>query len=421
MKHAVSPPTLNAERLWQRTVELSRLTRPDAPWTRRAFSELFLRSRDWLRLQMEQAGLAVHLDAGGNLVGRREGRIAGRPALITGSHCDTVTGGGRYDGIVGVLAGIEVAHALHEQRRTLDHPLEVIDFLAEEPTDHGISCVGSRAFAGSLDASMLAKAGPDGETVAQALTRIGGDPGALRRALRAPGSTAAYVELHIEQGPVLETLGLPIGVVTHIVGIRRVAIRVEGRADHAGTTPMELRHDALVGAARLIGAAHRMASEAAGRPHYVVATVGRLELTPNVPNAVPGRVDMVLEVRSDSDAVLDSFPERLLADEAQALAALRLEATHSPLSRSHPTACAPHLIASIEESARALALPSTRLPSGAGHDAAHVAATGPVGMIFIPCLDGRSHCAEESITPAQLLDGARVLYDVLLRLDATTS
>ena len=216
--------------------------------------------------------------------------------------------GGRYDGIIGVLAGIEVAHTLHEHGVALRHPFEVIDFLSEEPSDYGISCVGSRALSGKLDAAMLAARNPEGETLAQAIARIGGDPAALTAPLRPAGGTAAFIELHIEQGPVLEARGLPIGVVTNIVGIRRVQITVEGQPDHAGTTPMDIRRDALVGAARIIDGAHRQASAASGKPHYVVATVGRLSLTPNAANAVPGRVELTLEMRSDSDAVLDAFP-----------------------------------------------------------------------------------------------------------------
>ena len=167
-------------------------------------------------------------------------RAPQRPArkpIVTGSHCDTVLSGGRYDGIIGVLAGIEVAHTLHEHGVALKHPFEVIDFLSEEPSDYGISCVGSRALSGKLDAAMLAARNPEGETLAQAIARVGGDPAALTAPLRPAGGTAAFVELHIEQGPVLEARGLPIGVVTNIVGIRRVQITVEGQPDHAGTTP----------------------------------------------------------------------------------------------------------------------------------------------------------------------------------------
>lgn len=415
-------PSLNADRLWQRVQALSEMTLPEAPWTRRAFTPLFEQARRWLRAQMEAAGMQVHLDAGGNLIGRlapRPDAPNGRRPLITGSHCDTVMMGGRFDGIIGVLAGIEVAHALHESGLALRHPLEVIDFLSEEPSDYGISCIGSRAFSGKLDARMLAATNPAGETLAEGLRRVGGDPQALGQPLRAAGSTAAFVELHIEQGPVLQTQGLPIGVVTHIVGIRRVRIVVQGQAAHAGTTPMHIRQDALAGAALVIDAARRQASAMTGTQHYVVATVGHLSLTPNASNAVPGRVEMMLEVRSDQRAVLDAFVPQLMAACAPALAQCRVRAEVQEVSLSLPTACDERVMRAIETAAAELDYPSMRMPSGAGHDAAYVAPTGPVGMVFVPCRDGHSHCPEEWLEPQQLLDGARVLCRTLMVLDET--
>ncbi|VFR41818.1 N-carbamoyl-L-amino acid hydrolase [plant metagenome] len=417
MRMTTDFPPINAERLWQRVETLSTFTLPDQPWTRRAFSDLFLRAREWLREEYLAAGLSPSLDAGGNLIGRRAGRRAEAAPIVTGSHCDTVVGGGRFDGIIGVLAGIEVAQTLQEQGIVLEHPFEVIDFLSEEPSDYGISCVGSRAMAGLLDAGMLAARRADGETLAQGMARIGADPGALARPLRKPGGTAAFVELHIEQGPVLETRKVPIGVVTNIVGIRRTLITVTGQPDHAGTTPMDLRRDALVGAARVIEAAHARACALSGQPHYVVATVGRIAMTPNVPNAVPGSVELMLEVRSDSQTVLDTFAAAVLEAVAPGLAALRVSAAAEPVSQAAPTDCDPFVMEAIEAAAGALAYPSLRLPSGAGHDGVYVSRTGPIGMIFVPCKGGRSHCPEEWLAPSQLLDGTRVLYQAILELD----
>lgn len=408
---------LNAQRLWSRVEALSQFTDPEIPWTRRAFSQTFLQSREWLATQFEEAGLSVAVDAAGNLVGRREGRFRGREPIITGSHCDTVMEGGRFDGIIGVLAGIEVAHALRERDILLDHPFEVFDFLSEEPSDYGVSCVGSRGFAGELPRSMQAATNPAGETLADGIRRIGGDPSVLDRPLRGPGSTAAFVELHIEQGPVLELRGIPIGVVTDIVGIRRYKLKVEGQSDHAGTTPMSIRRDALVGAARIVDAVSRKATQMQDGSDYVVATVGYLTLNPNASNAVPGRVEMILEVRSDNNVVLESFADHLMAALHPAIEALGLSLEWSEVSRSTPTSCAPFVIELIEEAASALSYPSLRMPSGAGHDAAYISKTGPAGMIFIPCLNGRSHCPEEWIEPEQLLIGARVLYQTILHLD----
>jgi len=411
--------SIDADRLWRRLETLASFTRPDVPWTRRAFSPEFDKARDWLRGEFAQAGLAVHTDAAGNLTGRREGTQPGLAPLVTGSHCDTVVGGGRFDGILGVLAGLEVAQSLHERGVALRHPLEVIDFLSEEPSDYGISCVGSRAFAGTLDDAMLASCNDAGESLAQAMRRIGARPDAdaLAGAARGPGGIAAFVELHIEQGPVLERECLPIGVVTDIVGIRRVALTVTGQPDHAGTTPMNIRRDALVGAARLIEMAYREASAMDGRPHYVVATIGRISMSPNVPNAVPGRVDMVLEVRSNAQSVLDDFPERLLALCRDELQKLRLACSMEPLTRTPPTACSEVVMQAVAGAADRLGLSHRPLPSGAGHDAMHVAAAGPMGMIFIPCLDGRSHCQEEWASQAQVAAGTLVLAETLRALD----
>ena len=403
-------------RLWSRVEDLSRCTRPDLPWTRRAFSDLFLQGRAFLRARFAAAGLAVHLDAAGNLVGRREGRNPQLEPIRTGSHCDTVNGGGRFDGIIGVLAGLEVAQTLQEQGRRLDHPFEVIDFLSEEPSDYGISCVGSRGLAGRLDRGMLAATDAAGETLGAALRRVGGDPDALGT-LSHGAASAAFVELHIEQGPVLEARGVPIGVVTHIVGVHRYRVVVEGQPDHAGTTPMDVRRDALVGAARLVEAVHAKARGMAAGPHYLVATIGHLVVMPNAANAVPGRVEMILEVRCDDESVLLAFVAQVLAAVRPQIDALRLTLASAQLSGSSPTDCAPFMIETIEAAARTLDYPTLRLPSGAGHDAVYLAHTGPIGMIFIPCRNGRSHCAEEWIEPCQLLDGARVLYETIALLD----
>lgn len=410
-------PSLNKARLWQSVEDLSTMTRAGQPWTRRAFSDLFMQSRDWLRVQFEAAGLTVTLDAGGNLVGRREGCNPVARPIMTGSHCDTVMSGGRYDGIIGVLAGIEIARALREQNVILEHPFEVVDFLSEEPSDYGVSCVGSRAIAGVLSAAMLEEKNEQGETLAQGIARVGGRPAELDRALRPAGSTAAMIELHIEQGPVLESLGLPIGVVTNIVGICRHRVTVIGRPDHAGTTPMDIRRDALVGAAKVISAVDQKARSFLGGPDYLVATIGHLLLTPNASNAVPGTVEMMLEVRSDRPAVLDVFSEALLATAESELKALGLELRYSRVSQAAPTDCDEGVMQAIDDAAAKLGYASRRMPSGAGHDAVYLAKTGPVGMVFIPCLNGRSHCPEESITPDQLFDGTRVLYETLLMLD----
>ena len=416
MTQLLSPP-IDGARLWERVERLSLMSLPDIPWTRRAFTPPFSQSRVWLTEQFELAGLKVRVDAAGNLIGRREGKRNDLPPIVTGSHCDTVIGGGRFDGVIGVLAGIEVAQSLNDRCVELQHPLEVIDFLSEEPSDFGVSCIGSRGMCGALNPQMLASANTEGETLSQAICRTGGDAAKLDAPLRQKGDMSAFVELHIEQGPVLEKSGTPIGIVTNIVGIRRVAITVFGQPDHAGTTPMHIRRDALVGAARVVEEVHRQAS-AAGCDRYVVATVGQLSVSPNMSNAVPGVVRLTLEVRSDDSRVLEEFPERVMLNVRSCLPELRLAARMEPVSHSKPTHCSPVVMDAICDAAAVLGYPSRRMTSGAGHDAAYMSALGPMGMIFVPCLNGRSHCAEEWIDPTQLAAGARVLYETICLLDS---
>lgn len=411
-------PALNAERLWRRVEDLARFTDPGLPWTRRAFTPLFAQAREWLREEFARAGLSVTQDAGGNLVGRLEGRHAGAPALATGSHCDTVTMGGRFDGIIGVLAGIEIAHAWNENGRRLQRPFEVIDFLSEEPSDYGPSCIGSRALAGQLSGAMLAATNSSGETLAQGLRRIGADPDALAGPLRPRGAFDAFVELHIEQGPVLEAAAKQIGVVTDIVGIRRYAITVCGRADHSGTTPMHMRSDALAGAAQIVDATQRLASSLAHEGRQFVATIGKLDVLPNASNAVPASVQMTLESRSGDESLLDGFLDRVTEFATPRLQELRVATETREISRSRPTPCDARVQEAIRAAARDAGCTASSIASGAGHDAVYMAQLCPTGMIFIPCRGGRSHSADEWIEPRQLLDGARVLQRTLAILDS---
>jgi beta-ureidopropionase / N-carbamoyl-L-amino-acid hydrolase len=409
---------IDADRLWRRIAALSEITDPERPWTRRSFTPRFLEGREWLAAEFRAAGLETRIDAGGNLVGRLAGADPSLKPIVLGSHSDTVPSGGRYDGILGVLAALEVAQSFLERGDRLRHSLEIYDFLAEEPSEFGLSCIGSRALAGALTDEMLTFTRPDGMTLSEGVRYVGGRPEELASVRRAPGSVAAYVEVHIEQGRVLESEGIAIGVVTDIVGIRRQRITVSGRADHAGATPMPLRADALVGAARLIEAAYTRATARSHDPRPLVATFGRIEVSPNAANAVPGEAVLTLEVRSGDEEAVKAFGDRLLKDLAPELEAMRLSVKSEPISHMSPTACAPVVRSAIEAAATSLGLSTRDLPSGAGHDGVFVARTGPIGMIFVPCLDGRSHAPEESIEPHQAADGARVLAETVRLLDA---
>ena len=240
-------PRIDPERISRRIEALSGFTEPGRPWTRTAFSPHYEEAREWLRQEMQSAGLSTEIDAGGNLIGRLPGKRNDLGSLGLGSHIDTVPDGGRFDGIAGVVAALEVAQAINEAGLHLQHPLAIFDFLAEEPNRFGLSCVGSRAIAGELSADTLQVKSPEGETLAEGIGRMGGCPEKLTRRLLEPESVRAFMELHIEQGTRLESAGDDIGIVTDIVGISRAEITFAGRADHSGTTPMGKRQDALGG------------------------------------------------------------------------------------------------------------------------------------------------------------------------------
>lgn len=410
--------SIDQDRLWRRIEALSEITDPERPWTRRSFTPRFLEGREWLATEFREAGLETELDAAGNLIGRLTGADPTLKPILIGSHSDTVPSGGRYDGILGVLAALEVAQSFSERGDRLRHTLEVADFLAEEPSEFGLSCIGSRALAGTLTDEHLAMTRPDGMTLREGIAFVGGRPAELASVKRLADGIAAYVEVHIEQGRVLENERIPIGIVTDIVGIRRERIIVTGRADHAGATPMPLRADALVGAAKLIEAAYKRALATARDNQPLVATFGRIEVSPNASNAVPGEAVMTLEVRSGNEAAVKAFGEALVRDLRPALEDLRLTIAVEPISHVAPTACAPEVRTAIANASTSLGLATRDLPSGAGHDGVHIAHIGPVGMIFVPCLEGRSHAPEESITPDQAGDGARVLAETVRLLDA---
>jgi N-carbamoyl-L-amino-acid hydrolase len=409
--------TINADRLWNRIEALSRFTDPEKPWTRRAFDIQFARGRAWLAEEFKAAGLSVEVDAGGNLIGSTPGTGRGLGALVAGSHSDTVPAGGRFDGILGLLAALEAAQSIREQKISLVHPLNVVDFLAEEPSDFGISCIGSRSWAGVLTASDLARSLPSNVTLASAIDSVGGSAERLGKAIRNQDSVSAYVEVHIEQGLVLAERKAEIGIVTAIVGIRRHEVTIEGRADHAGTTPMSLRRDALVGAAAFIRAVEELARLRPSENPYLVATVGKMSVEPNAVNAVPGSVTMILETRSTDEAALLQFEQGLWRRIEGELGDRGLRLTRSLLSQTLPTACSPLIQSTIEQASTAAGFTSARLPSGAGHDGVFLARIAPMGMIFVPCREGRSHAPEEWAEPVDCANGARVLAETLVLLD----
>ena len=408
---------IDAGGLWEDLMALGAITEPDRPYTRRAFSPLFDKGRAWLAGRMREAGLRTHIDAAGNLIGRRAGKNPALPALMIGSHSDSVPSGGRFDGMAGVAGGIAIARALAADGVDLEHPLEVVDFLAEEPNEFGLSCVGSRGISGSLTSEHLAFCNPKKETLAEALKRVGGNPDGIAAARR--GDIKAAFELHIEQGPVLEAEGIDIGVVTAIVGITRIEIEFKGRAGHAGTTPMRGRRDPLIAAARVVGWIRERALALAerGRGHFV-ATVGIIEALPGGSNVIPRSARIVIDARSEDRPLMEEFRRALDDESREAAAAAQVErGKFAVLSDNSPALCDAHLQKVLAESAALLGYSSRSMASGAGHDMAFIAQVAPAAMVFIPCREGLSHNPDEWASAEALEHGTRVVLEALLKVD----
>lgn len=402
---------VDGARLNARMAELARFGANDAGGIDRvAFSPADLDARAWVRGLWEEAGLTTSVDVAGNLWGRRHGTEPDRPPLILGSHVDSVPGGGNYDGQVGSMGATEVAATLHDAGVSTRHPLEFVIF----PNEEG-GKTGSRALAGQVEAMELDLVTASGHTIGEGLRLLGGDPDRLADAVRAPGSAAAFLELHVEQGAVLDADGVDIGVVEGIVGIMRWSVVVDGTTNHAGTTPMDRRTDALVAAARFVDAVHTTARTMPGRQ---VATVGRIVVEPGAPNVIPGRATLSLEIRDLSmegiEAVFGALQERARAIGADTGATFSFERFYT--SGAAPTHA--RIRDTVEEVARELGLSTRRMPSGAGHDAQSMAVFAPVGMIFVPSRHGVSHAPEEFTDPTDVTHGADVLLGTLLALDA---
>ncbi len=389
---------------------LAQITDPERPWTRRAFSPRFDEGRDYLRRRFLSEGLNVSTDAGGNLIGRREGTEPQAGTIMLGSHSDTVPDGGRFDGVAGVVVALEVACILSRRGVALRHNLAVVDFLAEEVSIFGVSCIGSRAMAGVLPQDWLRRIS-DGRDLATAIRDVGGKPESLEAPLA--DDLKVFLELHIEQGPVLEREKIALGVVTTIVGINRVEIEVTGRPDHAGTTPMGLRADALVAAARIVSEIERYATELSGGPGHFTATVGEFEIYPNAANVVPGRVRMLVDIRAERAEDKEAFVSWLTGLDADGGNTIEARL----ISANPGVQMDDGLQEMLAKAADGLDTPYRKMVSGAGHDAAFMTRLCPSAMLFIPCRDGRSHCPEEWADAADLALAAEVLANTIMELD----
>jgi N-carbamoyl-L-amino-acid hydrolase len=406
--------TLNAARMQAHIETLARLTDPDQPYTRRSFTPLYRESREQVASWMQEAGLEVSMDQAANLTGRRPGSAGELSPIAIGSHTDTVPSGGRFDGIIGVVAAIEIARCLNAQGITLRHPLEVIDYLAEEPSEFGLSTIGSRAMAGALSPDHLRLTDPAGRTLAEGIAEMGGAPERIGEARPTPGAFALSLELHIEQGPVLEEAGIPIGIVTGLVGIYRAQITLEGEANHAGTTSMRRRRDALAGTAEVMLALERLCRATNGQ---AVGTAGKIHNVPNASNVIPGRTDLVAEWRSVDPTLLASLAERFETQVREIASSRSLTLSYAPLSDAEPVQVPSRIQQVLMQTCEQLGLRAHLMPSGAGHDTNHMAALAPAGMVFIPSRGGRSHCSEEWSEMDAIVQGAQVMGEALLTFD----
>lgn len=396
--------------------ELGKEPGREGAW-RLAFSAADRRGRGFVLDLMRQAGMTPRVDEAGNLIGARRGSGAGQGALIIGSHIDTVPGGGMFDGALGVLGGIEVVRALTEAGYETSFPVEVIAFSNEEKARFQSILGGATAMVPGIDPAELTDArDSEGVLLTDAMRAMGLDPDAVARARRPSGFCRAYVELHVEQGGRLVREDTAIGVVTAIVGITRAKVALRGRANHAGTTMMEDRRDALWGAADLVAEVRKAALAEEGE---LVGTVGELRVHPGAANVVPGRVDLVIELRSAEEGRAARVLEALLARAKELAGAygLALEVETRRAGRAVPLDGG--VQDAIESAARVLGLPSRRIASWAGHDASSFARVAPTGMIFVPSVGGISHAPDEQTTWPHVEAGIRVLAATICRLDST--
>lgn len=382
----------------------------DGGVSRTSFSAADVAARAWFAERCAEVGLEVETDGAGNIHARLDGPPG--PAVWTGSHLDSVPNGGRFDGVLGVLSGLEALRRLKEERVALARPVELVVFADEEGNFHHL--FGSHAAVLGYDRTTLEQAtGRDGEPLADALSRIGSTIAAAANAVVDAATIYAFVELHIEQGPVLESTGTDIGVVTSIVGLGGAEVRFTGQADHAGTTPMGSRRDALRGAGAFVVDLPEVAASVSGS---AVVTCGKIELKPGAGNVVPGDAVLQLDYRDPDAERLEALEQAIIDHAAGCAAAHDVEATFARHSLTAPVTLDPDIIEVIGQAAGESGLSYRRMPSGAGHDSQLIATIAPTGMIFVPSAGGRSHSPAEHTAPEHIAAGVNVLTDVIRTL-----
>ncbi|NIA72494.1 M20 family metallo-hydrolase [Pelagibius litoralis] len=395
----------------QRLDEVAQFSEGGPGVTRRPFTDEHRRANQLITTWMQQAGLDVHIDAAGTLVGRKAGP-PGSKTLLIGSHQDTISHGGKYDGMFGIALPILVLESLREQ--TLPYSVEILAFADEEGVRFPTALMGPRVLAGTFDDANLQKTDKDGVSLAAALSEHGGDPDSIAAAKRNPGDLIGYLEVHIEQGPLLESLGLPVGIVTAICGIERWTVELTGQAAHAGTTPMDLRRDAFAGAAEIALAVEGYCQAMDG----LVGIVASMTLSPNVPNAIPGKAAFTIELRASDDLIREAAASALTqwAEAVSKRRALGCRLTKTYAQKAVP--CDPWLRGTLVRSLTHHDFRPHRIMSGATHDASAMADLCPVAMLFTRCRDGLSHHPDEAITAADAQASAACLAAFLQMLDS---
>ena len=405
-----APLHVNAARLNGWLAQFDRVGRTPSGINRVAYSDADLAGRAFTANLFKESGLTMRLDSLGNMIARVPGTESGLAPLLIGSHVDSVTDGGNYDGPVGSFSAIEVARTLAEQKVRLRHPLDVVVWQNEEG-----GTVGSKGYIGELTEADLAKTARSGKTVREGIGIIGGDVSRIGEAAKTRGEVAGYFELHIEQGGLLEKASRQIGVVQGIVGLRWFEVTITGFANHAGATPMDQRQDAMLAAAKFTVAVHDAITSEAGRQ---VATVGRVNVSPNTTNVIPGQVVLTVDLRDLDQAKIDRFDARFKQLAKEIGASTNTTFAFSVLTNSTPALSDERFMGFIEQSATALGASHQRMPSGAGHDAQEIAHIAPMAMIFIPSVGGISHSPKEYSHPEDIARGADVLLNAVIAADA---
>ena len=406
---------VDAARLKKALHSLGKIGETPEGMQRIAFSPADVEGRGYVMSLMREAGLSVRVDAAGNVIARKEGSVDGLPAIGMGSHTDTVPKGGKYDGALGVLGAVECVQTLKDAQVTTRHPLEVLIYTNEEGTQFRRWLYGSRAMAGLMEDDDLTCVDELGVAIGDRLKDIGGDVSRIGEAARSPEEFSAYLELHIEQGPVLHRTGIEIGDVTAITGRIGMNVSVRGFANHAGTTPMAHRRDALMAATHVIQSVNRIATD---EEMCRVGTVGMVEVSPNAENVIPGRVDISVEFRDETTQRIRQAANRFREVCDSLCQRWDVTIDIEEIGLASPAPMHDDVRAVIRESARKLGLSLSSLPSGAGHDAQSMAEITRAGMIFVPSVDGVSHSPREYTSPEDCANGANVLLQTLLTLDA---